>query len=292
MPEKIRSRYGEERQMSLTEILTVDAPGETVSRVVTARPPLPPSPSPSSSSLSPPNGTSRESPAPDDGSKTIKDLPNGSRPRERLLRCGAGTLTDEELLAVLLRTGRPGQSALGMAEELLAEHGGLAGLLWSDLRRMRRHGLGAAKAATVLAALELGRRLAKATLKNEDLMDRPDCVARYLFVRYGKLDQEVMGAIFVDMRNHLVGEHETFRGTLTRAAVEPRALMREGLLCGAAGMLLFHTHPRGEPTPSPEDLRFTRRMAEAGELMGIRLVDHIIVGDLGTWVSLKQRGAW
>ena len=222
----------------------------------------------------------------------LKSLPTSRRPRERLLEHGAGSLTDEELLAVLLRTGRPGQSAVAMAGELLREHGGVGGLLWSDLRRMRRHGLGPAKAATVLASLELGRRLAKATLKNENLMDRPESVARYLYVRYGRMDQEVMGALFVDMRNHLVGEHETFRGTLTRAAVEPRAIIREGLLSGAAGMLLFHTHPSGDPGPSPEDLSFTRRMAEAGELMGIRLVDHVIVGDQGTWVSLKQRGAW
>ena len=226
------------------------------------------------------------------GDLPIQALPKSQRPRERMFESGEGALSDEELVGVLLRTGKPGQSAVAMASELIREHGGLGGLLWTDLRRMRRYGLGPAKAASVMAAVELGRRLAKAGLSQDNLMDRPEAVARYLYLRYGKVDQEVMGALFVDMRNHLAGEAEIFRGTLTRAAVEPRAILREALLSGAAGLLLFHTHPSGDPTPSPEDLDFTFRMAQACELMGVRLMDHVIVGDHGTWVSLKQRGAW
>ncbi len=222
----------------------------------------------------------------------ITSRPKSQRPRERMLKLGEGALADEELVAVLLRTGKPGQSAIAMAAELIHEHGGIGGLLWTDIRRMRRYGLGPAKAASIMAAVELSRRLTRASLSHQSVMDRPESVARYLYLRYGKFDQEVMGALFVDMRNHLIDESEIFRGTLTRAAVEPRAILREALLVGAAGLLLFHTHPSGDPGPSQEDLDFTFRMAQACELMGVRLMDHLIVGNHGSWVSLKQRGAW
>jgi DNA repair protein RadC len=117
-------------------------------------------------------------------------------------------------------------------------------------------------------------------------------VATYLALRYCGLDQEVMGALFLDTKNHLLAEREIFRGTLSRTAVEPRAVIKQGLLCDAAGLLLFHTHPSGDPSPSAEDLLFTRRMVEAGDLMGIRLVDHLVVGGAGRWVSLRERRAW
>jgi DNA repair protein RadC len=101
-----------------------------------------------------------------------------------------------------------------------------------------------------------------------------------------------MGALYLDTRNRLLGEDETYRGTLNRAAVEPRALLRRGLELAAAGLLLFHTHPSGDPSPSAEDLAFTRRLAEAGDIVGIRLVDHLVLGAGGAWVSLRQRGGW
>jgi len=102
----------------------------------------------------------------------------------------------------------------------------------------------------------------------------------------------VMGALFLDTKNRLLGEREIFRGTLSRVSVEPRPVLKQGLLFDAAGVLLFHTHPSGDPSPSAEDLLFTRRMAQAGDLMGMRLVDHLVVGGTGRWVSLKQRRAW
>jgi DNA repair protein RadC len=117
-------------------------------------------------------------------------------------------------------------------------------------------------------------------------------VARYLCLRYGRSDQEIMGALFLDSRHRLISESELFRGTLARASVEPRPVLKEGLLRGAAALLLFHTHPSGDPTPSAEDLAFTRRMAEAGEVIGIRLLDHLILGSASRWISLRQRGAW
>lgn len=226
------------------------------------------------------------------GSMSIRELPVEERPRERLLRAGAAALSDAELIAVLLRTGRRGASALALARDLLQQSGGLVGLLGMSAEVMRRDGLGPAKTAALLAGLELGRRVARAEIPDKDPMTHPEVVARYLFLRFGVRDQEIMGALYLDTRNRLLAESETFRGTLNRAAVEPGALLKAGLLHGAAGLVVFHTHPSGDPSPSAEDLAFTRRLAEAGRTVGIRLVDHLILGSGQRWISLRQRGAW
>ena len=222
----------------------------------------------------------------------IRELPPDERPRERLLAHGARSLGDAELVAVLLRTGRPGASALEVARETLGAVGGLAGLAAHGAPALLRKGLGAAKAATLLAATEVGRRLARTDAVERTPLANPAAVASYLVLRYGVRDQEVMGALYLDTRNRLLAERELYRGTLNRAAVEPRQILKEGLLHGAAGCLLFHTHPSGDPSPSAEDLAFTRRIAEAGEVVGIRLVDHLVLGTVGRWISLRERGAW
>jgi DNA repair protein RadC len=225
-------------------------------------------------------------------SALIREIPAHDRPRERLLREGGAALADAELLAVLLRTGCTGVSALDLARELLASAGGLAGLATVDAASLRRRGLGAAKAASLLAALELARRVARAELPDRLPLAHPEAVARYLLLRYAERDQEVMGALFLDVRNRLLGEAELFRGTLARAAVEPRAILKQALLRSAAAVLLFHTHPSGDPSPSAEDLAFTRRVADAGELLGVRLLDHLVLGSGHRWVSLSRRGGW
>ncbi|HKI04948.1 MAG TPA: DNA repair protein RadC [Thermoanaerobaculia bacterium] len=224
----------------------------------------------------------------------IRELPEGERPRERLIEHGGSSLADSELLAVLLRTGRKGVSALQMAMDLLRDNGGLAGLLTATPHSLRRIGIGPAKAAALLAAVEIGRRLAREQLLDREPLSRPVDVARYLALRYHTCDQEVMGALFLDARSHLLGEREIFRGTMSRMAVEPREILRECLQRGASSVYLFHTHPSGDPSPSAEDILFTRRMAEAAEIVGLRLADHIVLGDRGRWVSLKERakGAW
>ena len=224
--------------------------------------------------------------------RLIREIPTRDRPRERLLREGGPALSDSELLAVTLRTGSSGVSALDLARDLLIDSGGLAGLVTLEGRALRRRGLGAAKQASVLAAVELGRRLARAELPERLGLGHPEAVARYLLLRYADRDQEVMGALFLDVRHRLLGEAELFRGTLGRAAVEPRALLKQALLRSAAGFVVFHTHPSGDPSPSPEDLAFTRRLADAGELLGIGLLDHLILGSVNRWVSLRRRGGW
>jgi len=225
-------------------------------------------------------------------SQLIRELPADERPRERLLAQGPSSLGDAELVAVLLRTGNPGESALTLARRLVAGAGGLGGLATASPEALRRRGVGPAKAATLLAAVEVGRRLARGRIAEREPMDRPAAVASYLALRYAVLDQEVLGALYLDTRNRLVGEREIFRGALARAVAEPRRILREGLLLGAAGSIVFHTHPSGDPTPSAEDLAFTRRLSEAGEAVGIRLVDHLVLGSPGRWCSLRERGGW
>jgi DNA repair protein RadC len=222
--------------------------------------------------------------------ETILNRIASERPRERLLGTGSQGLSDCELLSIVLGTGGQGRPALVLAREILQENGGLAGLVGMAPTSLRRRGLGPAKAAAVLAVLETARRLARAEVPSRDPLSQPAAVADYLRLRYSRKDQEVMGALYLDSRNRLIAEHEIFCGTLSRAAVEPRAILKRALQWDAAGLILFHTHPSGDPTPSAEDVAFTRRMSEAGEIVGARLVDHLVLGGRGRWVSLRRMG--
>jgi len=218
----------------------------------------------------------------------LRDLPQDQRPRERLLRSGGSALSDAELLAVLLRTGRHRISALEMARQLLAEFGGLGGLVHASAGALERPGLRQAKSATVLAALEMSRRLARAELPAGRLLEQPAAVVRYLMLHYDVPGQEVVGALYLDLRGRLVGEREIYRGTLHRAVLEPRGIFKAALGCDASSVLLFHTHPSGDPSPSAHDLAVTRRLASAGTLLGIPIVDHLILGSGTRWVSLRR----
>ncbi len=216
------------------------------------------------------------------------------RPDERLWRSGPEALSDAELVAVLIGDGRSSRSEhrpsdLELAREVISAATGLAELTHSNDSIVRQ--LGKAKATRLVAALEFSRRLARAKMPRRELLDHPDLVADYLTLRYMQRDQEIMGALYLDVRNRLIAEREIFRGTLGRAAVEPRTILKEGLLRSAHGFILFHTHPSGDPSPSKEDLCFTRRVADAAELVEVRLLDHMILGGSGRWVSLGRRGA-
>lgn len=212
------------------------------------------------------------------------------RPRERLLRGGPVGLSDGELVSVMLRTGVRGRQVLDLAHDLLRGLGGLRGLAVASSSSFERYRLGPVKVATLLAAVEIGRRLARAEIPRRDPMSHPAAVANYLRLRYCRGEQEVMGALYLDSRNHLLSEAEIFTGTLSRAAVEPRAILKQAILGDAAGVILFHTHPSGDPTPSAEDIAFTRRLREAGDILGVRLIDHLILGNGGRWTSLERLG--
>jgi DNA repair protein RadC len=217
----------------------------------------------------------------------IRDLEPSQRPRERLLELGPQALADAELLAVLLRTGRPGRGAIGEAQELLRDSGGVAGLARLGARDLvRRPGLGPAKAATLVAALELSRRLAYAELSCGERLDRPEAAGRFLVRHLGGRRTEVFGFLTLDGRHNVVHVHELSRGTRRFAPVDTGELFRLVLLDGAAALLLFHNHPSGVLDPSRDDLELTRRLVGGGRLVGADVVDHLIIG--GTrWVSLR-----
>jgi DNA repair protein RadC len=160
----------------------------------------------------------------------ITEIPNDERPRERLLRNGPQSLSDAELVAVLLKGGRKGASVLDLSRELLFQAGGLRGLANSCAKSLRRSGVGEVKIATLLATIEIACRMAAAHVPVQEPLSRPAEVCRYLDLRYGRSGQEVMGALYVNARHRLIGESELSRGTLHRASVEPRGVLREGLL--------------------------------------------------------------
>jgi DNA repair protein RadC len=177
-----------------------------------------------------------------------------------------------------------------LAEDLLPR--GLADLWHLDAYRLLQRGVDKVNTAIVLAAAELSLRLARSRIPERRLLKRTDAVADYLYLRYGNPDQEVMGALFLDARSGLIDEAELYRGSLCRSAVEPRRILKEALLRSASSVVVFHTHPSGDPTPSAEDVVFTRRLAEAGEWVGVRMADHLVLGHAGRWVSLQKRGAF
>jgi len=222
----------------------------------------------------------------------IREMPPEERPRQRLLRSGGECLSHAEVLALVLGNGCREVCSLELAREILDECGTLDGLVGVRPEALLRRGLGEAKAASVLAALELARRLAEGRVPEKAPMDRPERVVPYLVLRYAVRDQEVMGALYLDQRKRLVGEREVFRGTLSKVTVEPRQILFPALVRRASGVVLFHSHPSGDPAPSLEDLSFTRRMAEACTAVGVELVDHLNLGGTRRWVLLRERGAW
>ncbi len=222
------------------------------------------------------------------GPRWVRDLPLEDRPRERLARLGAGALSNRELVAVLVGSGSRRGSALDLAEGLLgAGLRDLAGRSLADLEG--EHGLGRAKATRVLAALELGARLASDGRTPSAAFRTPESSARYLLPRYGARPVETFGLLALDVRHRLKHEAVVSVGCLTSSLVHPREVFKEAVSARAAALILFHNHPSGDPEPSAEDVSITRRLVSAGTLLGIEVLDHVILG-AGRFVSLKERG--
>lgn len=220
----------------------------------------------------------------------LAELPKPQRPREKLWEYGPHELGDDELLAILLRTGTRGAPVLELAEQLLSQFGGLDGLAAAHLRQLHAiRGLGLAKVATLAAALEVGRRLARRGLKHRRLLDHPEAVGAHLMALYATEERERFGCLTLDTRNRLIALHELHEGLRTQAAVEPAAVFSAAIRDGANGVILWHTHPSGDPSPSQDDIDLTRRLHQAGELLRIPVLDHLVVGREG-WVSFRQRG--
>jgi len=220
----------------------------------------------------------------------MKELAPDDRPREKLLRLGARALGDNELLALVLGSGSRRLDALGLANELLQSRGGLHGLARSNCGELARlKGVGAAKAAQVIAALELGRRtLAHAPSARIQLRSPRDAAA-YLLPSFGSRPSEQFGVVLLDSKHRVLKTTVVASGTLNSTVVEPRDVFREAMLAAAAAVVVFHNHPSGDPTPSPDDVQLTRRLAEAGALVGIDLVDHLVLGD-ARYCSFKEMG--
>ena len=220
----------------------------------------------------------------------ITDWPADERPREKLLARGAGALSDSELLAIFLRTGRRGLSAVDLARELLDGFGGLRPLLEADLDGFCSHaGLGPAKFTQLQAVLEMARRHLQAELERGDALNSPDQVARYLSARLRHQHREVFACLFLDNRHRVLRYEELFQGTIDAASVYPREVVQRALAHNAAAVILAHNHPSGVAEPSTADRALTQRLQDALGLVDIRVLDHFVVGD-GRPVSFAERG--
>jgi len=224
----------------------------------------------------------------------IRDWAEEDRPRERLLRLGAKALTDAELLAIFLRTGVAGKSAVDLARELLAEHDGLRGLFALSPgeeppgHRPRVKGFGPAKRIQLAAVLELARRHFESGLKRDTVLTSPDTVRHFLSLELRGEPREVFAALFLDQQHRLIAFERLFFGSVAEAAVYPREVARRALVHNAAAVIVAHNHPSGVAEPSRADQAITRRLAEALALLEVRLLDHLVVGD--EVVSLAERG--
>lgn len=220
----------------------------------------------------------------------IRDWPVGERPRERLINQGAHTLSDAELLAIFLRTGVRGRSALDLARELLQRFGGLRALLSAPRDTFcAAPGLGDAKYAQLQATLELGRRHLGEHLQRGSPLQSPEDTARVLQARLRDYPFEVFAVLFLDNRHRVLAFEELFRGTIDGASVHPREVVRSALRHNAAAVILCHNHPSGVAEPSDADRRITARLRDALALVDIRVLDHVVVGDLA-YCSMAARG--
>jgi len=221
---------------------------------------------------------------------SIRDWPRNERPREKLLARGPAALSDAELLAIVLRTGVSGMTAVDLARELLSEFGGLRPLLAADRQQFcAHHGLGQATFALLQAVMEIACRRLQEQLQREDSLENPEATRQFLSSRLRHLPHEVFACLFLDNRHRVIVFEELFRGTIDGASVHPREVVRRALHHNAAAVILSHNHPSGVAEPSRADIQLTRRLTEALALIDVRVLDHIVVGD-GNGVSFAERG--
>ncbi|MFV9503888.1 MAG: RadC family protein [Oscillochloridaceae bacterium umkhey_bin13] len=220
----------------------------------------------------------------------IKELPSAEQPRERLALVGPGALSDSELLAILLRVGVPGSNVLQLAQQTLHECGGWPGLQRTEYHDLcARRGLGVAKAATVKAALEIGRRLLLAGPDERLQIKSPADAASLLMIEMSHLDQEHLRAVLLDTKNRVQQVATIYIGSVNSALIRVGEVYKAAIRLNSAALILAHNHPSGDPTPSPEDILVTRQIVEAGKLLDVECLDHLIIGR-GRYVSMRERG--
>lgn len=220
----------------------------------------------------------------------IRDVHIADRPRERLIRQGAGSLSNQELIAILLRTGTKSESVLVLANRILSSFDKIQDLKNVTIEElMAVKGVGQAKAVQLLAAAEIGKRLYQKHSEGRYTIRSPEDAAAYLMTDMSSLNQEHLVALFLNVKNEVLHKQTIFIGSLNASIVHPRDIFREAVKRSAASIIISHNHPSGNPSPSPEDIAVTKRLIEAGEIMGIETIDHIIIGD-HQFVSLKEKG--
>jgi len=220
----------------------------------------------------------------------IRDLPAEERPRERMAATGPQALSTAELIAVLLRTGGRGHSALQTAQTLVQQTGGLHGLRRASLPDLCAiPSIGPSKASLILAAVELGRRIAVTEAEEAPSVSSPSAAAGLVQYEMSGLEQEHLRTVLLDARNRLIRVCEVYRGSLTTSLIRTGEVFREAIKANAAGMIVVHNHPSGDPSPSPEDMAVTRNLVEAGRLLDIPVLDHIVIGR-GRFVSMREQG--
>jgi DNA repair protein RadC len=220
----------------------------------------------------------------------IQDFEDNDRPRERLAELGASALSNAELLAILLRTGLPGENAVQVGHRLLKQFGGITGLHKSSFEELcKQKGVSTAKACQIKAAIELGKRLPREEAEEKPVIKSPGDAAELIQYEMVGLPQENLWVLLLDTRNRVLKIEKLYKGSLNSSTVRVGELFKSALTNNAASVILAHNHPSGDPTPSPEDVALTRAASQAGRLLDVEVLDHIVIGH-NKFVSLKDKG--
>lgn len=222
----------------------------------------------------------------------IADLPADERPRERLARLGPQALSIPELLAILLRVGVAGENAVQVGQRLLSKYKNLAGLHRAPFEDLcGQHGIGEAKAAQIKAAIELGRRMSHESPEERITVNCPSDAAALVAYEMSVLEQEILSVILLDTRNQVIDIVEVYKGSVNSSQVHVGELFKPAIRRNAAALIVVHNHPSGDPTPSPDDIAVTRSIVQAGKLLDVDVLDHMVIGQgKDRWVSMKERG--
>ena len=220
----------------------------------------------------------------------ITDLQDNDRPRERLSTHGAQALSNAELIAILLRVGVPGENAVQVGQRLLQKFHGIGGLHRAPFEELcQQHGIAEAKAAQIKAAIELGRRLSVESPEERPTINSPADAAALVQYEMSALEQEHLRVLLLDRRNKVMEVSEVYRGSVNSSQVRIGEVFKEAIRKNASGVVIVHHHPSGDPTPSPDDVAVTRAIVQAGKLLDVDVLDHLVIGQC-KWISMKERG--
>ncbi len=220
----------------------------------------------------------------------IRDFPKDDRPRERLIKEGPSSLSTQELLAIVLRTGTKNESVLQISNQLLHKFDGLRLLMNASIEEISNiNGIGEAKATQLLAAFELGKRSNRLQYEDRFVIKSPDDCAKFMMDEMRFLEQEHFICLYLNTKNQIIARETIFKGSLNASIVHPREVFKEAFRRSASSIICLHNHPSGDPTPSREDIEVTKRLVECGKIIGIELLDHIIIGE-HKYISLKEKG--